>query len=143
MLEQRYRSYYQKFFIDPILKIGCKFSPNIITIASGVVGLWIIPAVYFNYQWLAIFFLALSGYLDTLDGSVARAQNTSSQLGGALDIVIDRLVEGSVIFALFLVDQSRGIACFLMLFSNLICITSFLVVGIFVEQNTNKSRMLH
>lgn len=139
MLEQKYRRYYQMIFIDPVLKIGCKISPSAVTLTSGVVGLLIIPAVYFHHPWLAVFLLVVSGYLDTLDGSVARACNSSTQLGGALDIVVDRIVESSVIFALYLVDPSRGIACFLMLFANLICITSFLVVGIFVEQNSNKS----
>lgn len=143
MLEQRFRHHYQKIFIAPILQIGCKFSPTAITVLSGVVGLLVIPAVYFHYPWLAISILAFSGYLDTLDGSVARACDSSSQLGGALDIVMDRVVESAVIFALYLVDPSRGIACFLMLFANLICITSFLVVGIFVEQNSNKSFFYH
>lgn len=143
MLEQKFRHYYQQVFINPVLRLGCNFSPSVITLLSGVVGLLIIPAVYFHHPWLAVLLLALSGYLDTLDGSVARACNRTSQLGGALDIVIDRIVESSVIFALFLVDQNRGIAVFLMLFANLICITSFLVVGIFVEQNSNKSFFYH
>lgn len=143
MLEQKYRHHYQKIFITPILKVACKFSPTAITVLSGIVGLLVIPAVYFHYPWLAVFILALSGYLDTLDGSVARACDSSSQLGGALDIVMDRIVESAVIFALYLVDPSHGIACFLMLFANLICITSFLVVGIFVEQNSNKSFFYH
>lgn len=143
MLEQKYRRYYQKILIDPVLNMWCKFSPTLITLLSGVVGLLIIPAVYFHHPWLAVFLLALSGYLDTLDGSVARACNSSTQLGGALDIVVDRIVESSVIFALYLLEPSRGIACFLMLFANLICITSFLVVGIFVEQNSNKSFFYH
>lgn len=144
MLEQKYRKYYQKIFVDPVLKIGVnKLSPSAITLASGVVGLLIIPALYFHFVWLAVFLLLFSGYLDTLDGSVARAMNNTTQLGSMLDIVIDRIVESSVIFALFLVDPSRGIACFLMLFANLVCITSFLVVGIFVEQNSNKSFFYH
>ena len=125
MLEQKYRHYYQKILIDPVLNMGCKFSPTLITLLSGVVGLLIIPAVYFHHPWLAVFLLALSGYLDTLDGSVARACNSSTQLGGALDIVVDRIVESSVIFALYLLDPS------------------LLVVGIFVEQNSNKSFFYH
>jgi phosphatidylglycerophosphate synthase len=84
-----------------------------------------------------------SGYLDTLDGSVARAYGSSSEIGGALDIVVDRIVESAVIFALYLIDPTRGILCFLMLFANLICITSFLVVGIFTQEHSNKSFFYH
>jgi|GEM_PF-1631737 len=144
MLEQKFRKYYQMVFIDPILKtVRCKFSPSVITLASGVVGLLIIPALYVHYTYLAIFLLLFSGYLDTLDGSIARACSNSTELGGVLDIVTDRIVESSVLFAFFITNPKNGIPCFLMLFANLICISSFLVVGIFVEKNSNKSFFYH
>jgi len=143
MLEQKYRKYYQKIFVEPILKCGCKISPVTITIMSGIVGLLTIPAIYFDYKLIAILLLLFSGYLDTLDGSVARHCNNTTKLGGALDIILDRVVESAVIFWFLIFDPSRAILCFLMLFANLICITSFLVVGIFVEQDSNKSFFYH
>lgn len=143
MLEQKHRKYYQKIFVTPILKCGCKISPTTITLMSGLVGLMTIPAIYFNYKLMAILLLLFSGYLDTLDGSIARHCLTTTKLGGALDIILDRVVESAVIFGFLILDPSRAILCFLMLFANLICITSFLVIGIFVEQDSNKSFFYH
>ena len=103
----------------------------------------VIPALVFKCIWIAVFLLLVSGYFDTLDGSLARLQDRSTQIGSALDIVMDRLVEWAVVFALYLVDPQRAVLCFMILLANLLCITSFLVVGIFVEQNSNKSFFYH
>ncbi len=90
--------------------------------------------------YLAFTLLIITGYLDILDGSVARAVGYPSSIGAVLDIVSDRIVEFSVIVGLFAVDPvSRGLICLLMSGSVLICITSFLVVGIFVPNTGEKS----
>ncbi len=144
MIEQKFRGVYQKFLVDPLLKFcGPKITPNNVTYLSGLVGILVIPALALNYIWSAIVLLLVSGYLDTLDGSLARLNCSSSQIGSALDIVMDRLVEWAVVFALYLVDESRAILCFFMLGANLVCITSFLVVGIFTQENSHKSFFYH
>lgn len=143
MLEQRYRQYYQQILVEPVVKVVGNVSPTLVTVLSGIIGVLVVPVLYFHHQWLAVAILALSGYLDTLDGSLARINNTATELGGVLDIVMDRIVESAAVFALFLFNPLWGIACFLMLFSNLICITSFLVVGIYVEQNSKKGFFYH
>lgn len=74
-----------------------------------------------------------------LDGSLARHQNKTSPIGAALDITADRLVEFAIILGLFLIDpHKRGLLCLLMLGSVLLCITTFLVVGIFSENQSEK-----
>lgn len=143
MLEKKCRDFYQKFYINPVLKLFPNTSPLTITLLSGILGLSMIPVLYFKHQYLAIVLLLISGYLDTLDGSLARFYNLTSKIGGALDIVTDRVVESSVIVGLFLFAPNRGIFCMLMLIANLICITSFLIVGVFVEQSTQKSFFYH
>ena len=144
MIEQRFRNIYQTILVNPVLKLcGKSLTPNKVTILSGIVGLLVIPALVFKCIWIAVFLLLVSGYFDTLDGSLARLQDRSTQIGSALDIVMDRLVEWAVVFALYLVDPQRAVLCFLILLANLLCITSFLVVGIFVEQNSNKSFFYH
>src|SRR5579863_8236455 len=144
MLEKKVRGIYQTILINPVLKLcSDELAPNKVTIFSGIAGILVIPALVTNHTWLAVFVLLLSGYLDTLDGSLARLQDRATQIGSALDIVMDRLVEWAVVFALYLVDPKRGVLCFLMLAANLICVTSFLVVGIFVEQNSQKSFFYH
>jgi len=100
----------------------------------------VIPALFFNQVFLAIGLLLLSGYCDTLDGTLARFTHHSTAWGSVLDIMMDRLVEFSAVFSLWLVDPShRALWCFLMLGSMLLCVTSFLVVGIFVANDSQKS----
>jgi len=144
MLEQRFRNIYQKIFIDPIINLASKYLKSIwVTIASGIAGVAIIPLLVYGHNLWAIGLLLVSGFLDTLDGSIARHQNSSSNVGGALDIFTDRVVEGLVILGLFLVDPSRSFLCLLMFFANSLCVTAFLVVGVFVEQESDKSFFYH
>ena len=141
MIEQGIRRYYQKLLVDPLaIQLSNRIQPNTITWLSGLLGLLVIPALLFHQVAFAIIFLLLSGYCDTLDGTLARFTHHTTDWGSVLDIMMDRLVEFSVVFGLWLVDPSyRALGCFLMLGSMLLCITSFLVVGIFVTNNSHKS----
>jgi archaetidylinositol phosphate synthase len=141
MIEGRYRDIYQRLFITPILpKLARISTPIQLTILSGFLGLLVIPSLISGAVFLAIFFLLLSGFCDTLDGSLARFQHASTPLGCVLDIIMDRVVELSVVFALFLVQpEVRGLGCILILMSMLLCITSFLVVGLFQPNTSTKS----
>ncbi|VEG91717.1 CDP-alcohol phosphatidyltransferase family protein [Legionella spiritensis] len=141
MLEQSLRHHYQKFLVDPLVnKIDRWFSPVHITLLSGVLGLLFIPALLMGYTILAIALLLASGYCDTLDGSLARHQNNPSSIGSVLDIMMDRFVEFTVLFTFYLLNpQERALTVILMLGSILLCITSFLVVGIFTQNDSHKS----
>lgn len=140
MLEQSLRPHYQRILVDPLLgHINNKISPLSITWISGIFGFLFIPFLLLNVPFLAISCLLISGYLDTLDGSLARFQNKSSDFGSVMDIIMDRIVEFCAIFALYLFDPSnRALFIILMLGSILLCITSFLVVGIFTSNNSSK-----
>ena len=140
MLETTLRPTFQKWLIDPLLPLLQKTSPLFLTFLSGILGLIACPLIAFHYRLFALIPLILSGYLDVLDGSLARFQNTSSQKGAVFDIFTDRLVELLIILGLYLAEPaSRALLTFLMLGSIFLCITSFLVVGIFTENNTSKS----
>lgn len=143
MIEKYLRPLYQKVAVCPALSIIEKYTdwmPSHITFLSVVFGLVSAVFISFHSLWLSSIFLLLSGYCDTLDGSLARQQNTSSAKGAVLDIVGDRVVEAAIIFGLFLVaPQVRGITALLMLASCMICVTTFLVVGLFVDNNSSKS----
>lgn len=140
MLEQVLRHHYQKRLVDPLVRIlDQRITPQAMTWLSGFFGLAFIPALCGGYDHLAILLLLISGYCDTLDGSLARHQNQASPLGSVLDIMMDRLVEFAVVFALYWVNPERAFAIILMLGSMLLCITSFLVVGIFSQNESHKS----
>lgn len=141
MIEQNIRQYYQRLLVDPIaIKIKELIQPNTITILAGLFGILIIPALNSHNITLAIILLIASGYCDTLDGTIARFTNKSTDFGTILDIMTDRIVEFSVVLGLYLIDPiHRAIWCLLMLGSILLCISSFLVVGIFSENRSNKN----
>jgi archaetidylinositol phosphate synthase len=140
MLETYIRAPYQRILVDPAAKIlRGTISPNNLTLLSGAAGLLILPCLYVGACSFAIMLLLLSGYLDTLDGTLARLTGQSSAWGSVLDITIDRLVEFIVILGLWLVaPDARGFWIIMMLGSILLCITSFLVVGIFTSNDSEK-----
>lgn len=140
MIETYIRPAYQKILVDPAARaLNSKITPNQLTLFSGVTGLFILPCLYFGSPFLAITLLLLSGFLDTLDGTLARIRYTSSDWGSVLDITIDRLVEFVVILSLWVVaPEARSFWVIMMLGSILLCITSFLVVGIFTANASEK-----
>lgn len=140
MIEQYARYYYQRYLVDPLVQIVNNFfSPIQVTFAAGVLGILAACTIVMNWPILSILLLLLSGYADTFDGSLARHQAQTSPFGAVLDILTDRLVEFSIIFALYLQQPAiRGLMCFLMLGCVLLCVTSFLVVGIFTVNQSEK-----
>lgn len=141
MLEKHFRSAVQNYLIDFIAsKLSVYVSAIHLTLISGIFGLFILPLLYFGFPICACLSLLLSGVFDMLDGTVARMAQTSSPWGAVLDIVMDRVVEIIAILALFFIDPvTRGTASLTMMGAILLCITSFLVVGIFSENDSQKS----
>lgn len=141
MLETHLRQRCQKLLVDPVIKLIAKYSnANFVTLLSLIFGILVAISIVSNHKILAIIFLLLSGYCDMLDGSLARHHDKSNTLGCVFDIVSDRLVEIAVVLGLFLFDPAtRGLLCLLMLASFYFCITSFLVIGIFTENQSHKS----
>ncbi len=140
MIEPYIRPLYQELLGNPLARLlGRRLSPNKITVLGILTGVGIVPALFYDQPMLALILLVLSGLLDTLDGTVARLFYQPSPYGTALDIVGDRLVEFAIMLGLFLVSpEARSLDVLLMLGSILICVTSFLVVGIFSENSSHK-----
>lgn len=142
MIDTYYRASFQKALVNPLLPYLLKndIHANQLTLFSLISGIAVIPCLVLGLTVPALLFLVVSGYLDVLDGSVARSRKETSPYGAVFDIVSDRVVEFSVVFGLYLVQpEQRGFYCLLMLGSILICVTSFLVVGIFNENSSDKS----
>lgn len=137
MLERWLTKKYQVFLINPALLFFSKVHPLWLTLLASIFGIFAACAI--GTAWLALPLLILSGYLDSLDGAVARLYQKQSSIGAACDIVSDRIVESAIIIALFTLDPTRAYLCLTMLASVLICITSFLVVAIFSENESKKS----
>ena len=142
MLDSKFRGKYQTLVIKQVLKIQwlSNVHPTHLTLCALLLGLCIPVLLPLGFILSSLLCLALSGFCDTLDGSLARHSLKTSDMGAALDITSDRIVEFSIVLGLFLVSpESRGLYCLLMLGSILFCITTFLVVGIFTQNKSEKS----
>jgi phosphatidylglycerophosphate synthase len=140
MIDSKLRKFYDALLVEPLLNTRClnQVDPRAITFAAGVCG--ILGAILIPFlPYAAVAALIFSGFLDTLDGAVARKRNLSSPKGAVLDIISDRAVEFAIILGLYEADPvNRGVLSLLMLGSVLLCVTSFLVVGIFSPNESPK-----
>ncbi len=142
MLDSYSRSFYQIYCIDPLLKwpFWKSVHPHMMTAAAGIVGIAICPLLAIGWSNWALGALILTGFLDTLDGSLARYYCRTSSQGAAFDIFCDRLVEFAIVLGLYFVDPpGRSLLTLCMLGSVLLCVTTFLVVGIFSQNHSYKS----
>lgn len=138
MIETYIRPAYQYYIINPIAR-KTEFSPVKITLFACLTGILVVPALLLNLPKIAITLLLISGFLDTLDGTVARLTDTTSNVGSVLDIVSDRIVELAAMIGLYFVDPlHRAFDVIFMLGSCYLCITCFLVVGIFSPNISKK-----
>ncbi|MCA1031497.1 CDP-alcohol phosphatidyltransferase family protein [Bacillus timonensis] len=119
-----------------LLRIG--LSANQVTTISFFIGASSGVFFYFDYPIIAVVVLWLSGYLDAVDGTMARLTK-SSPWGTVLDITFDRLVEISVILGVAFRFPDIQWALLLLSVSIIFSITIFLTVGAVSEKQGMKS----
>tara|TARA_R110000787_G_scaffold60220_15_gene136660 strand:- start:11609 stop:12376 length:768 start_codon:yes stop_codon:yes gene_type:complete len=69
-------------------------------IVSGLIG---IAAMYFDYYYLAAFFLVLKSILDAADGELARIKETPSYTGRYFDSIADILLNALIFYTLYII----------------------------------------
>ncbi len=140
MLDTKTRKYVQPIFdstADWFIKRNV--SATKVTILALIVGLVGSILFIFNLPILSIGFLWVSGFFDVLDGSIARKNNSTSKLGGFLDIVFDRVVEIAFLIAFCIVDHSLCFIVVIVLSAIILSMTIFLTSGALIENNGVKS----
>ncbi len=75
-------------------------TPNGYTYLSGVFALIGMYYMITQKLGLSIIFFFIGGFLDFIDGAVARHRNVSTKVGAYLDTIFDRYVEGMIFFGL-------------------------------------------
>lgn len=103
MLIGRIKEKFKKIFA-PIAHVfaGSRVPPNFITILGPMVA---VAAAFMYFQGdllLAVLLLLLSGFVDALDGAVARVQGKVTPFGGVFDSVCDRYSDAIVLFGVIL-----------------------------------------
>lgn len=132
-------------YVNPIIELGAKFllklklTPNNVTILALLLGVSTSIFLYFDMQIIAVTLLWISGYLDAVDGAMARRSNSSSSFGTLLDIVSDRIVEVSIVLVLGLKFVDVRYNLIVLTVCILMSMTIFLTVGALSEKKGVKS----
>ncbi|MGL6185287.1 MAG: CDP-alcohol phosphatidyltransferase family protein [Clostridium chrysemydis] len=136
---------YGRKYVNPLINLGAKaflklkFTPNLVTVIALITG---ILAAFLNFYGniiIALLLLWISGYLDSVDGAMARKLGLTTPFGTLLDITFDRLVELSIIISIALKYENTRIYLLFLLSSILISMTIFLIVGALSKNNGIKS----
>ena len=132
-------------YVNPIIELGAEFllklklTPNNVTILALLLGVSTSIFLYFDMHIIAVTLLWVSGYLDAVDGAMARRSNSSSSFGTLLDIVSDRIVEVSIVLVLGLNFVDVRYNLIVLTVCILMSITIFLTVGALSEKKGVKS----
>ncbi|AFQ43415.1 CDP-alcohol phosphatidyltransferase family protein [Desulfosporosinus meridiei] len=132
-------------YIQPIIDLTADFldrlkiTANQVTIAAFVMGIASGFAILLEQPILAVSLLWFSGFLDAVDGSIARKHNAASPWGTLMDITFDRLVELSVILGLAWCYPGVRFLLLLLTAGIIFSMTVFLTVGALVEKTGIKS----
>ncbi|TPE61041.1 CDP-alcohol phosphatidyltransferase family protein [Sandaracinobacter neustonicus] len=95
------------------LLLNTPVTPNMITIATGVLGLGAIWLFATGHLWWALAIVLLVGPLDGVDGKLARTRHEYSRWGD-LEHVLDKVLEYGWILALgFWFSKTHGLAAWL------------------------------
>ena len=127
-------------YVNPIIELGAEFllklklTPNNVTILALLLGVSTSIFLYFDMQIIAVTLLWVSGYLDAVDGAMARRSNSSSSFGTLLDIVSDRIVEVSIVLVLGLRFVDVRYNLIVLTVCILMSMTIFLTVGALSEK---------
>ena len=92
-----------KSFVSIVNFIGRIFRflpPNVITTISLVVVFFSGYYYYLGLPYIGAIILAISGFLDLVDGSVAKYTKRTTVLGGFLDSTFDRIGDGIILLGI-------------------------------------------
>lgn len=140
MLDTHGRKYVEPL-ISKVARVFVRwgFSANQITWVAFLLGISTGLWIYFDQSIWAAVFLWISGFLDAVDGSMARMEKKSTPWGTVLDITFDRLVELSVIIGLAIRFPDAQLLLLLLTASIVFSMTVFLTVGALSEKKGIKS----
>lgn len=142
VLAEDLRPTYQRLLVDPLARrvtAVWSVSPSTVTLLALAAGIAVVPALGTGHPWLAFGLLAASGFLDTLDGTIARQTLRASTRGQVLDMIADRFVDFSAVLGLYLVDpDDRGLLAVCMCGALFINMSTFLSASMFTSNPTEK-----
>lgn len=140
MLDTHCRKYIQPLIgvgADIAMKLG--LTANGVTIIAMLLGLLSGVLVALGFNIAAVLVLWFSGYLDAVDGTIARKTKSSSPFGTVMDITFDRMVEGAVILGVAYKYIEFSFISLVLAVSIIISMTIFLTTGPLAENKGEKT----
>ena len=140
MLDTHGRKYLSPLFkgaANIFLKLN--MTPNNITVIGFLIGVLPFVCIYFDNPLIAVTLLWISGFLDAVDGEMARISGNSTPWGTLMDITFDRLVELGVILAIALKHPQFRLELLFLTAAIILSMTIFLTVGALSQNKGSKS----
>lgn len=107
---------------------------NLVTIVGFLIGISVIPILYFQKYYFAIVVIVINRVFDALDGAISRI-TASSDRGGFIDIVADFIFYSGVVLAFAIANpEKNSLAAAVLIFSFVGTATSFLAFAIIAEK---------
>jgi CDP-diacylglycerol--glycerol-3-phosphate 3-phosphatidyltransferase len=139
MLDTHGRKYVDKYINSTSnFLLTLKLTPIKVTFIALVLGLCASIAYYFDFKFLSIIILWISGYLDAVDGAMARKSNTVTKTGTLLDIFFDRVVELAFIVIFALKHDNAVFALLCLTCAIVMSMSVFLTSGMLIENKGKK-----
>ncbi len=140
MFDTKGRKYVQPT-IDKSANFFIKKNISAITVTVIALILGLIAAIFlaFKFYVISVTLLWVSGYLDAVDGTIARKTSTQSKLGGFLDLVFDRLVEIAFLIAICTLNTELSLLVVFVLSAIILSMTVFLASGALIQNTGAKS----
>lgn len=140
MLDTHARKYVQPI-IDRTAKLMIQWglTANRVTLLAFGIGIFSGVFIVWGLPIWAVIALWFSGFLDAVDGSIAREENSTSAWGTLMDITFDRIVELSVIVGLALRYPQARFLLLLLTGGIVFSMTVFLTVGALTDKKGMKS----
>ena len=98
------------YFAEPVVRLLARIrvTPNMITWFGFLLAVGAATLIFRGHFVAAGFVVLVAGFLDMLDGALARHTNQITRFGGVLDSTLDRLSEAALllgILALYAMEQ--------------------------------------
>jgi len=104
---------------------GFPLTPNQYTLISVIFAFISLYFLIKQNLLLALIFFLIAGFLDFIDGAVARYKNIVTKIGAYLDTIVDRYIEGFLLFGMLFLPLPKILLpsfvwIFLILFGSLL-----------------------
>ncbi|NBI27665.1 CDP-alcohol phosphatidyltransferase family protein [Chengkuizengella marina] len=134
-----------RHIVQPVINQTAKsflnlgLTANQVTWIAFMIGISSGIFIYFHFFVISVILLWVSGFLDAVDGSMAREEKKTTAWGTVMDITFDRIVELSVIIGLAIIFPEAQFVLLLLTASIVFSMTVFLTVGALSEKKGIKS----